>query len=166
MKKPTVYLDTSIISAYWYDGTNVLGLARRVKTRDWWENESQNFAVWVSAVAENELISGEFRRQIECLRFVRRLNFLPITKESRDLAAVLVDAGVVPESKPADALQVAISTAIRTDYLLSWNYAHLTNLDVQRRLEAICSRRQMRAPSLVSPETIPRKMLGQVIRRP
>lgn len=49
MNKPTVNLDTSIISAYWYDGTNVLGLARRVKTRDWWENESPNFAIWVSA---------------------------------------------------------------------------------------------------------------------
>lgn len=166
MKRPSIYLDTSVISAYWYDGTNVLGRARRVKTRDWWDNEARQFAIWVSAVAENELIAGEFRRQPDCLRFVRRLNYLPITRESRDLAAVLVESGVVPASKPADALQIGISTANRIDYLISWNYAHLANLDVQKRLEAICSRRQMRAPSLVSPETIPRTMLGQAIRRP
>jgi hypothetical protein len=165
MTKPTVYLDTTIISAYWYDGADVVGLARRVKTRDWWADESPHFSLWVSNVDENELAAGEFRRQLECLRFVRRLRYLPITKESRDLAATLMESGVVPENKPADALQVALSTANDVDYLLSWNYAHLANLDVQKRLEAICGRLALRAPVLVSPETITRATLGQVIRR-
>ncbi len=165
MKKPTVYLDTTIISAYWYDGADVVGLARRVKTRDWWESESPQFALWVSNVDENELAAGEFRRQIDCLRFVRRLRYLPITQESRDLAAAFIESAVVPPNKPADALQVALSTTNEIDYLLSWNYAHLANPDVQKRLEAICEKLAMRAPALVSPETIPRATLGQVIRR-
>ena len=34
MLKPGVYLDTNIISAYWYEGSDVMSLARRIHTRD------------------------------------------------------------------------------------------------------------------------------------
>jgi hypothetical protein len=43
MKKPSVYLDTSIISAYWDKGKAVSALARRDKTRDWWDYERRHF---------------------------------------------------------------------------------------------------------------------------
>jgi hypothetical protein len=45
MHKPTVYLDTSIISAYWYDGGDVASQARRLKTREWWDRERKHFSV-------------------------------------------------------------------------------------------------------------------------
>ena len=35
MKKPTLYLDTNIISTLYYDGADINGLARRMATRDW-----------------------------------------------------------------------------------------------------------------------------------
>ena len=49
MTNPTVYLDTNIFSAYWYEGSDVAMRARRVHTREWWELERPNFSVWVSA---------------------------------------------------------------------------------------------------------------------
>jgi hypothetical protein len=68
MKKPSVYLDTTIISAYWYEGSDVPWFARRRKTRDWWEAESEQFSLWVSATTVNELRAGRLRRQADCLR--------------------------------------------------------------------------------------------------
>lgn len=53
MKKSTVYLDTSVISAYWYEGADVAMLAMRLHTREWWDLERGHFAVWTSAVAED-----------------------------------------------------------------------------------------------------------------
>jgi hypothetical protein len=64
-----------------------------------------------------------------------------------------------------DALQMAVSTAHEVDYLLTWNYAHLANPIAQARLEAICGSLDLRAPLLVSPETIPQARFGQDIRR-
>src|SRR5687767_12358788 len=58
MKKPSVYLDTNIISAYWYSGSDVAALARRASTRAWWEQERENFSVWGSAASEDELAAG------------------------------------------------------------------------------------------------------------
>lgn len=107
MTKPTVYLDTNIISSFWYDGGDVAGLARRLTTRAWWQDEREHFSVLVSAATEDELAAGKFRRQADCLRFVRRLPYLTISGATRRFAAQLVERGVVPAEKPGDALQMA-----------------------------------------------------------
>ena len=165
MKQPTVYLDTTIISAYWYGGRDVASLARKLKTREWWNTERRHFSLWTSSVSEIELRAGAFRRQVECVRMVQRLNYLPITSEASELVDQILEIGIVPANKPRDALQMAVSAAHEMDYLLSWNYAHLANPVVQSRLDALCRQRDLRAPLLVSPETIPKVALGQIIRR-
>jgi len=165
VKKPIVYLDTNIISAYWYGGRDTSGLARREKTREWWQDEREFFSVWASTASEDELAAGKFARQTECLRFVRKLRYLSIDQETRQIAAKLVELGVVPGEKPGDALQMSVCVAHGIDYLLSWNYAHLVNPVAQQHLEEVCRNLSRRAPLLVSPESIPKVQLGQVIRR-
>ena len=49
MAKPTVYFDTSVISAYWYEGSDVALLARRLHMREWWDAERKHFSLWASA---------------------------------------------------------------------------------------------------------------------
>ena len=88
-----------------------------MKTREWWNNEREHFSVWASTASEDELAAGKFARQAECWRFVRRLPFLPISGETRQLAARLVELHVVPAEKPGDALQMAACAAHRIDYL-------------------------------------------------
>ena len=164
-KKPTTYLDTTILSSYWYEGSDVVAIARRLATREWWETERSKFALWVSSVTEDELREGHYPRQTEALAMARRLHFLPMLGEVRDFAENLLRRHVVPESKPRDALQMAISAAHGMDYLLTWNYAHLANPIAQQQLEMVCRRAGLRAPLLVSPESVPRVAFGQVIRR-
>ena len=79
MKKPTIYLDTNIVSALHYDGSDINTLSRRMVTRDWWDVEQANFTVWASSFTELELAQGVYRQQAECLRFVRRMKYVPIT---------------------------------------------------------------------------------------
>ncbi len=164
-KKPTVYLDTTILSSYWYEGADVLAIGRRITTREWWDTERSRFSLWASSVTEDELEAGVYPRQAEALAMGRRLKFLPMIVESRQFAERLIKRHVVPQSKPGDALQMAIAVVHRMDYLLTWNYAHLANPVAQSQLEAICREADHRAPLLVSPETIPRDTLGQTIRR-
>jgi len=164
-KKPTVYLDTNILSSYWYEGADVLALARRITTREWWDTERSYFSLFASSVTEAELEAGVYPRQPEALAMARRLRFLPILGESREFSNLLIRRRVVPESKPSDALQMAIATSHHMDYLLTWNYAHLANPVAQVRLEAVCRKKKLPVPVLVSPETIPRRSLGQTIRR-
>ena len=166
MKKPTIYLDTNIVSALHYDGRDINGLARRMATRDWWDSERKGFELFGSIVTEQELANGIYASQEECLRFVRRLKYIPITAEVRRLAAVFLDQALVPSNKPGDAAQLAIAVAHSMDYLLTWNYSHLANPVTQARGEAVVAKLGHRMPWLVSPDSIPRISLGQTIRRP
>ena len=84
---------------------------------------------------------------------------------TRHVLDELLESRLIPETKPGDALQMAVSAAHEVDYLLTWNYAHLANPIAQERLEAICGKLDLRAPLLVSPETIPQVRFGQSIRR-
>ena len=163
--KPTLYLDTSVISACWYGGAEVAMLARRLHTHEWWDSEREHFQVWTSAFAEAELREGVFRRQTDCLRMARRQPYLAPTAAVRELLHAILDRGIVPANKSADAAHLAISTVHGIDYLLTWNYAHLANPAVQRRMEQLCERLHRTSPLLVSPESIPQVRFGQSIRR-
>jgi hypothetical protein len=165
MKKPTIYLDTNIVSALLYDGTEIGTISRRIVTRDWWDSEQPHFSVWASSLTELELAQGVYRAQPDCLRFVRRLKYVPITKEIRSLAAELLSAGIIPDSKPGDALQLALAAGHQFDYLLTWNYAHLANPVTQAKLERLLLKSQWHSPLLVSPESIPQLRFNQMIRR-
>lgn len=165
MDRPTVYLDTNVISAYWYEGDDVAAAARRFHTREWWDAERRHFSICVSITTINELRAGSFRRQSECLKMARPLARLPMTQDVKRVLDALLKSRLIPETKPGDALQMAVSAAHEVDYLLTWNYAHLANPIAQKRLEGICRRLHLRAPLLVSPETIPQVRFGQMIRR-
>jgi len=164
-KKPAIYLDTTIVSSYWYEGSDVLALGRRFATRDWWDTERGHFALWISSVTMDELSAGVYPRQAEAIAMARRLRFLPVLGEIQQFAEELLRRHVVPDTKPGDALQMAIAAVHRIDYLLTWNYAHLANPIAQAHLEESCENAGLRVPLLVSPETIPRVALGQTIRR-
>ena len=88
MNKPTVYLDTNIISAYWHIGGNVSSAAQRFHTIEWWNVERKHFSAFVSVTTINELQAGRFRKQSECLKMVRRLPNLPLSREAKRVLEV------------------------------------------------------------------------------
>ncbi|HLQ47314.1 MAG TPA: hypothetical protein VK137_21395 [Planctomycetaceae bacterium] len=165
MRKPTVYLDTSLISSYWYDGRDGTMIYRRQRTRDWWDAERLYFRCLTSHFTEDELRRGVFPRQRECLRMCRRLPYCPVTAAATNLWFELSDAKLVPDNKPIDGWQLALTIQQRLDYLVSWNYSHLANPQVQERLATFCRKRGLSVPWLVSPDTIPKVCFGQEIRR-
>ena len=142
-KKPTVYLDTTIPSAYWYEGRDLFASGRRLMTRQWWDTERKHFSLLVSSVTEAELTEGDFPRQGECLKMVRRLRYLPITKAAQKLAEQLLAWRIVPASKPRDALQLSMATVHDVDYLLTWNCAHIANAALRDRIEACAVTRHL-----------------------
>ena len=165
MSKPTIYVDTSIVSAYWYDGRDAVSLGSRAATRDWWDNERSYFELYISAVTLNEARDGKYRRQRQCIQMVRSLPALFLSNSIRELADELIQRGLIPHEKLNDALQLAIATHYQCDFLLTWNYAHLANAVVQSKLAALCQKKKLLTPALMSPDTIPQVRMGQSIRR-
>jgi predicted nucleic acid-binding protein len=164
-QRPTVYLDTNILSVLHYRGMNVATIHRQIVTRDWWDTERKLFRVLASAFTEGELRQGSYAGQESALKLVRRMHYLTFTSSVRVSARTLLDEKLIPAERPGDAVQLAFAIVHRVDYLLTWNYAHLANVDMQRRLSMLRRHHQWRIPRIVTPETIPRDSLGQSIWR-
>lgn len=163
--KPTVYLDSNILSMLFYRGSDVRAVGWQVATWDWWETEGSHFRVFTSRYILTELATGEYPGQAQALALVRRQTFLLRTREAKALAARYLGERLIPESKLGDAVQLALATAHGMDYLLTWNCAHLANVETQRRLREVNRRLGLRSPLLVSPDMMPKAALGQEVRR-
>jgi hypothetical protein len=163
--KPTVYLDTNILSVLCYQGVNISAIYQQMATREWWDTERRWFLVYASSFTEDELMQGSYRAQQKALKLVRRLPYLPFLAAIRECAESYLEKSIIPKERPGDAVQLAFATVHRIDYPLTWNYAHLANLDTQRRFRELHAREGRRTPFVVTPETIPHVSLGQAIRR-
>jgi hypothetical protein len=163
--KPTVYLDSNVLSVLEYGGSDVDTIHERNVTEEWWDTERRYFRVFASSFTERELRGGDYRAQAPAIRRVRRLPYLPLTRATERFTAILLEQRIVPGTKRGDATHLAIATVHRVDYLLTWNHAHLANVHVQRRVTQIANRHGWRAPLIVSPELMPRVAMGQDIRR-
>ena len=161
MKQPLIYLDTNIISVMYYAGRDIRIVYQRLVTREWWQKERKRFRLCASELTEAELRKGVFACQSRCLSLVRRFNYLPMNAAGRRCMDAYVQERLVPDSKHADAAHLALATVHGVEYLMTWNHAHLANLETQERLRGINRRLGYKTPYLVSPEALPWASHGQ-----
>lgn len=121
MRVPTLYVDTSVIGGY-YDAEFL------VDTRALWQLRAARRFRFVSS----QLVLDEIANAPERVRALMKTSFaveevLDIGEEAEDLAAAYVLQKVVPAAYANDALHVAVCVVARVDFLVSWNFKHLTN---------------------------------------
>jgi predicted nucleic acid-binding protein len=58
-------------------------------------------------------------------------------KEIQELVDGYLYSKIIPERKIADAFHIAISVIKRIDYLVSWNYKHLANIQKENRIRIV-----------------------------
>jgi hypothetical protein len=165
LTRPTIYIDSNIFSVLHYTGGDLIVLSQQVVTREWWQHESVHFDVFASSVTEGELKQGRYTAQAAAVAEVRRVKYLPFSRKVRECAADFVTRRIVPSEKPVDAIQLAFATVYAIDYLLTWNHAHLANVNVQARLKKLNLSLEMRVPLVVTPHSISKKAYGEEIRR-
>lgn len=133
--RPRIYVETSVVSYLTArPSRDLVTAARQALTRDWWERAPDRWDLAISALVIEEAARGDPTAAENRLRALRDLSSLDIGTDARDLAATLVESGIVPASEPEDALHVAIATVSKMDYLVTWNFAHLAGPDAKQRL--------------------------------
>ena len=161
MKRPKLFIDTTIFSFYHARVRASLAFAMHMATQDWWEHERMHFQLFTSATVLRELDSGEYSWKDASFRMARRITRLRETKEANDFSLRLIDERIVPPEKTGDSLLMAIATVNAVEYLLTWNHAHLANPHAQRKLEELAEKRGYKSPIMVSPLSIPQVRFGQ-----
>jgi predicted nucleic acid-binding protein len=123
MAKLRVYLDTSVLSAYYDDRAP----DRQAQTEEFWKRLG-DFETATSELTREEIgqTSDSSRRRL-LLKLLDELTIYPITEEMKDLGRQYIASGVFSLIMLNDALHVAAAALSQQDVLLSWNFKHMVN---------------------------------------
>lgn len=132
MKKQRLYIDTSVFGGYYDNEFSefTIPLFDRVNNNE--------FVLLFSTVTQDELENAPERVR----GLVKRLKqgsteFLDVNGEVVDLATEYIDEKVVGQTSFSDCLHIALATINRADYLISWNFKHIVNVQRIRGYNAI-----------------------------
>lgn len=139
MGKPTVYVETSVVSYLTARTSSDIGLAgRQHDTHVWWNTRRDQFRLVTSSLVIDEASQGNPQSAAERLRVLADLVQLDFSEdEAATIVNMLVASGPLSQKAIDDATHIAIAVLNDVDYLLTWNCTHLANAPIRRRVEAI-----------------------------
>ena len=150
--KKKVYVETTVVSDATALPTNDLVLmGRQITTRNWWNVAIQRFDLYSSAVVRREAMRGDpdaARRRLDALTVLVEL---PMTQKAEGLAQVLMERKAVPKEFPDDALHIAMAAVYGMDYLVSWNFKHITNMQMIPKIRKVCIDNGYLCPEICTP---------------
>jgi predicted nucleic acid-binding protein len=130
--KPRIYIDTSVIGGY-FDSefkAYTIPLFERI--------HADEFIVLLSAVTQDELENAPAKVQ-NLIKGLKKeyTEFLNTSDEAVELATEYITEKVVGQTSYADCLHIALATIQRADFLISWNFKHIVNVQRIRGYNAI-----------------------------
>jgi len=130
--KQRLYIDTSVFGGY-YDiefEDFTIPFFDRIKKGE--------FTLLFSSVTQDELENApsNVKELVQHLK-VEQTEFLEITDETVELATEYISEQVVGKTSYADCLHIALATINRADYLISWNFKHIVNVEKIRGYNSI-----------------------------
>jgi len=151
MKKESLYLDTSVPSAYYDERAQ----ERKDATIKFWKEVLPHYQVYVSEITVKELDDTKdenLRKRLR--RLIKGFKILKSNKKIRDLAKVYVERGIFPERYVDDALHVALTTFYEVSYLVSWNFEHLVKVKTRKWVNSVNILEGFREIEIVSPQEL------------
>ena len=120
MDKPTVYIETSIISNLTSrPSVHVRTLALQQATRFWWRHERPKYRLFTSNLVIEEIKRGNEEASRRRMVAIQDLAILEITPDMIPLANLLVKKHLLPPKAMEDAIHIAIGGYYAIDYLLT-----------------------------------------------
>ncbi len=148
MKKESLYLDTSVPSAYYDDRVRW----RLECTREWWKDELPKYDVFVSEVVIAEIRrTEELRKRGELLELVKEFGELELSPEIEEIAKGYINQMVIPQAHFPDALHIALASFHKIDFLITWNCEHLAEAHRRKRVRLFNTSAGLFVPEIVTP---------------
>lgn len=151
-RKYRIYLETSVVSYLAARPSSNMEVARRQDlTAAWWRQRAE-YDLLISDVVLSELMAGDATAARKRLEFVTDISLVESSDQARLLAEEMIAAGLFPKVAGNDALHLCVAMEEECDFVLTWNYRHLSNLQVRRRLDLFCRERRLWHVTIGTPE--------------
>jgi hypothetical protein len=149
--KQRIYVDTSVFGGYFDEefSLHTTPLFERLK-----DNE---FILLFSTVTQDELESApkSVKELVKSLSLVNT-EFLDLSVEAIELATGYISEKVVGQTSFADSLHIVITTINRADFLISWNFKHIVNVQWIRGFNSINIKKGYKQLEIRSPREFER----------
>ena len=153
--KPTVYIETSVISYLTArPSRDLIVAAHQQLTVDWWDSVRPRVDCYISPFVIQEASRGDKNAAQRRMDAIASISILELNDEIRELAATYFSAINIPEKAKVDASHLAVAVWHGMDYLLSWNCTHIASGRVRRILGEVNDRLGILTPVICTPEEL------------
>lgn len=144
--KQRIYIDTSVFGGH-FDNEfkeHTIPLFERIKAGE--------FVILYSTITQDELENApeNVKELVKNLK-ADLAEFIEITEEAVDLVTEYITEKVVGQTSFADCLHIALATINRADFLVSWNFKHIVNIERIRGYNSINIKKGYRQLEIRSP---------------
>jgi predicted nucleic acid-binding protein len=130
--KQRLYIDTSVFGGYYDEEFSEF-------TRPLFERLQQGeFKLLFSTITQEEISTApeKVKELVKSLK-LEYTEFIETNDEAVELATQYIAEKVVGPTSLADCLHIALATINRADYLISWNFKHIVNVQRIRGYNSI-----------------------------
>jgi predicted nucleic acid-binding protein len=153
MDKPSVYIETSIVSYLAArPSRDALTLRNQQLTHEWWNTRRERYALYTSDAVVAEAQKGDSAMAAQRLALLSRLSMLGPREDVTLLSDEIRHSLRLPEHAATDALHIAFAAVYRIECLLTWNCTHIANPALLPRIERVCRLRGVDIPLLCTPQ--------------
>ncbi len=153
MKKPKIYLETTIMNFYFADDA----LEKKEDTHKLFKEISQGkYKAYTSMSAIREINNAPEDKKIVLLELIKKYNIevLEDEPEAEKIADIYVKESVIPEKYVIDGLHIALATVYDMDIILSWNFKHIVKRKTILMTSVINKREGYKAIDIYSPTEV------------
>ena len=142
--KQSLYIDTSVFGGYFDEEFSEF-------TRPLYERiQNGEFKLLFSSITQDELSTAPEKIK-DLVKSLKTENTEFIETNDVDLAMRYIAEGVVGQTSFADCLHIALATIYHADYLISWNFKHIVNVQRIRGYNSVNLKNGYRELEIRSP---------------
>jgi len=137
-KKSSVYIESSVVSYFTNPiSSDIITAGKQQTTRIWWETVLPKMKPYVSDYVFREIQKGDSKKAEARRQAVASIELLDETPLVVELAKTYLKKLPIPRKSELDAYHLAIATAFKIDFLVSWNCKHIANIFMIRPIQKI-----------------------------
>ena len=151
MKKESIYLDTSITSAYFDSRIK----ERQEATIRFWKEILPHYIVYISELVVEELenIKDE-KLKNDLMNLIRPFEILKVNPEVEELAREYIKNKLLSEKYINDAIHIAIWSCNSISYIVSWNFEHIVKVKTRRIVNLVNTLQGYKEIEIISPKEL------------
>jgi predicted nucleic acid-binding protein len=147
-----IYIETSIVSYLTARPSKDLVIAaHQSSTADFWEILSRH-SVYISDIVIQEAARGDAQQAQLRAKMLAGFPVLEIDDEVKELARKFLAKKLVPEKCLEDALHIAVAAINGMDVIVTWNFKHINNPVIRKRIRLEVEGNGWICPEICSPE--------------